>query len=70
MADTDQDHLPGTNYAKVKFVGMAFEQVDCPDLLDEVVFKVTGRVVSVGREVMKDDVRRVAKIQVTAVEQA
>lgn len=70
MPDTDQDHLPGTNYAKVKFVGMAFEQVDCPDLLEEVVFKVTGRVVSVGREVMKDDVRKVAKVQVTAVEQA
>lgn len=66
----EQQQLDGTDYAKVKFVGMAFEQVDCPDLLDEVVFKVTGRVVSVGREVMKDDVRRVAKIQVTSVEPA
>jgi hypothetical protein len=43
MADTeDQAHLPGTDYAKVKFVGMAWELVDVPQLRDEITFKVTG----------------------------
>jgi len=70
MVENEQQNLPGTNYAKVKFVGMAFEQVDCPELLEEVVFKVTGLVVAHGREVMKDDVRKVAKVKVTSVEPA
>lgn len=70
MADTTDQHLPGTDYAKVKFVGMSWELVAMPELRDEVVFKVTGMVVSVGQEVMKDDVRRVAKVKVTGVEPA
>ena len=70
MANTEDQHLPGTDYAKVKFVGMSWELVDVPHLRDEVVFKVTGLVVSVGEEVLKDDVRRVAKVKVTGVEPA
>lgn len=69
MAADEQQNLPGTNYAKVKFVGMAWEIVDVPELRDDVVFKVTGMVVAVGEEVMKDgDVRKVAKVKVTRVE--
>jgi hypothetical protein len=70
MADTDQEHLPGTDYAKVKFVGMAWELVDVPELRDEITFKVTGTVVAIGEEVMKDDVRKVAKVKVTSVVEA
>ena len=67
---SEQQQLEGTDYAKVKFVGMSWELVDVPHLRDEVVFKVTGMVVSVGEEVMKDDVRKVAKVKVTGVEPA
>lgn len=70
MASNEQQQLDGTNYAKVKFVGMAWELVDVPHLRDEVVFKVTGMVVAVGEEVLKDDVRKVAKVKVTSVEPA
>jgi hypothetical protein len=71
MADTeDQAHLPGTDYAKVKFVGMAWELVDVPQLRDEITFKVTGTVVAIGEEVMKDDVRKIAKVKVTSVVEA
>lgn len=70
MSDGEQQKLAGTDYAKVKFVGMSWELVSMPELRDEVVFKVTGMVVGVGEEVMKDDVRRVAKVKVTGVEPA
>lgn len=50
----EQQHLEGTDYAKV-----------------DVVFKVTGMVVALGDELMKDgDVRKVAKVKVTSVEPA
>ena len=66
----EQQQLEGTDYCKVKFVGMAWELVSEPDLRDEVVFKITGTVVGLGEEVMKDDVRRVAKVKITSVEPA
>lgn len=66
----EQQHLEGTDYAKVKFVGMAWELVDVPQLRDEIVFKVTGTVVAIGEEVMKDDVRKIAKVKVTSVVEA
>lgn len=67
---TDQPHLPGTDHAKIKFVGMAWETLDIPDLRDEVTFTVTGTVVAIGEEVLKDDVRKVAKVKVTSIEPA
>lgn len=63
----EQQHLDGTNHAKVKFVGMAWETLDIPPLLDDVVLIVKGTVVAVGEEVMKDSTRKVAKIRVTSV---
>lgn len=70
LSGEEAQHLPGTDYCKVKFVGMAWELVDVPDLRDEVVFKVTGTVVGIGEEVLKDDVRRVAKVKITSVVEA
>jgi hypothetical protein len=70
MARDEQQQLEGTDYAKVKFVGMAWELVDVPQLRDEITFKVTGIVVAIGEEVMKDDVRKVAKVKVTSVVEA
>lgn len=69
---SDQQKLEGTDYAKVKFVGMAWELVDVPELRDEITFtfKVTGTVVAIGEEVMKDDVRKIAKVKVTSVVEA
>lgn len=64
---SDQQKLDGTDYAKVKFVGMAWELVDVPQLRDVITFKVTGTVVAIGEEVMKDDVRKIAKVKVTSV---
>jgi hypothetical protein len=66
----DQQHLEGTDYAKVKFVGMAWELVELPELREEIIFKVTGTVVAIGKEVLKDDVRKVAKVKVTSVVEA
>lgn len=66
----EQQQLEGTDYAKVKFVGMAWELVDVPQLRDEITFKVTGTVVAIGEEVMKDDVRKIAKVKVTSVVEA
>lgn len=70
MSNTEEQHLPGTDYCKVKFVGMSWELVSEPELRDDVVFKVTGTVVGLGEEVLKDDVRKVAKVKVTSVEPA
>lgn len=70
MTNEEQQNLPGTDYCKVKFVGMAWELVSEPELRDDVVFKVTGTVVGLGEEVLKDDVRRVAKVKITSVEPA
>lgn len=64
----EQGHLPGTNYAKVKFVGMAWESPEMPDLKEEVELTVRGIVVGHGQELMADgDVREVAKVKVTSV---
>jgi hypothetical protein len=64
-----QDHLPGTNYAKTKFVGMSFEAEERPDLRQEVAYIVRGVCVGHAEEVMADqDIREVAKVKVTSVE--
>ena len=64
-----QGQLDGTSYAKIKFVGMAYEQPQRPDLREEVEFRVKGRCVGHSEEVMADgDVRELAKIEVTSVE--
>lgn len=63
----DQPHLPGTDHAKVKFIGLSWETLEVPDLLEEVELIVVGTVVAHGEEVVKDGVRKVAKVKVTAV---
>ena len=56
--DPTQEHLDGTNFAKVKFVGMAWESAEIPGLKDEVEFTVRGTVVGHGQQVMADgDIR-------------
>lgn len=66
--DPTQEHLDGTNFAKVKFVGMAWESAEIPGLKDEVEFTVKGTVVGHGQQVMADgDIREVATVKVTEV---
>lgn len=74
LDDTDgegtqsQDHLPGIDTAKVKFVGMAWEAVESPGLKEECVFTVRATCVGDGQEVMANgDVRTVTKMKVTSV---
>lgn len=68
MADLAEPRLPGTDYAQIKFVGMAAETPDRLRLGDEVVFKVTGRVLLVGEELDSDGVvHDVAKVKVISV---
>lgn len=63
-----QEHLDGTNYAKVKFVGMAWESAEIPGLKDDVEFTVRGTVVGHGQQVMADgDIREIATVKVTEV---
>ena len=63
-----QEHLDGTNYAKVKFVGMAWESAEIPGLKDDVEFAVKGTVVGHGEQVMADGtIREVATVKVTEV---
>lgn len=63
-----QEHLPGTNYAKVKFKGMGWETVEAPDLREEVELVVKGIVVGHGQEVMADgDEREIVTVKVTSV---
>jgi len=68
FGDGTQEHLPGTNYSKVKFVGMAWETAEVPGLKEEVEFVVRGVVVGHGEDVMADgDIREFAKVKVTSV---
>lgn len=63
-----QAHLPGTDFARVKFVGMAWETAAVPTLKEEVTFIVRGLCVGHGEEVMADgDVREIAKVKVLSV---
>lgn len=64
-----QDHLDGTNYARMKFVGMAWEQPERPGLKEEVELVVRGICVGHEEQVMSDgDIRELAKIKVTSIE--
>lgn len=64
-----QDSLPGTDYTKVKFVGMALDALDADVVIgDELVFAVRARCVGVGDDEVKDGlVRHVAKMKVSSV---
>lgn len=60
--------LDGTDYAKVKFVGMAFDDLDRQiGIGDELVLSVRARCVGVGQEQMHDGVRRIVKMRTTSV---
>lgn len=64
-----QDPLDGTDYVKVKFVGMAYDSLsDRPDIGDELVFTVRARCRGNGTEEMKSGaIREVAKFEVQSV---
>jgi len=69
VGEVTQDHLEGTDYAKTKFVGMAYESPERPGLKDEVQYVIRGTCVGHEEQVMADgDIRQVAKIKVTSVE--
>lgn len=64
----EQDHLPGTDHAKVKFVGMAWDTLIAPALKEEIVVEVRGMVVGHGEEVMANgEVREICKVKVTSI---
>jgi hypothetical protein len=65
-----QPSLEGTDYTKVKFVGVNYDSPETEPLKlgDEMTFKFRGRVVALGDELMKDSHQRhVAKIDVNSV---
>lgn len=65
---SEQNHLPGIDTAKVKFVGMAWEAVEAPGLKEECLFLVRATCVGDGEEVMANgDVRKQVKMKVTSV---
>lgn len=53
---TDQERLPGTDYARIKFTGMRCGIPDPLHLGDEIKFTFEGRVVHVGEELDDDGV--------------
>jgi hypothetical protein len=61
--------LEGTDYTKVKFVGVAFDELEnAPKIGDELAFNVRGRCVGVGEEQMADGhIRKTAKIKTFSV---
>lgn len=63
----DQESLPGTDHARVKFVGMGWEALEVPELREEVEFVVKARCIGHGEEVLKDTIRKTAKMQVMSV---
>lgn len=66
---TGQDALDGTDYTKVKFVGMALDALDQDiDIGDELEFRVRARCVGVGDDEMNGGmVRHAAKMKVSSV---
>lgn len=68
LGDGEQDHLPGTDHARVKFKSMAWDTLEAPPLRDEITLIVRGMVVGHGEEVMADgEIRTVATIKVLSV---
>lgn len=66
--DGEQGQLEGTNHAMVKFVSMAWQTLELPELKEIVTFEVEGMVVGHGEEVMADgSIRQVAKVKVQSV---
>lgn len=65
-----QDVLEGTDYTKVKFVGMAFDSLDKDIAIgDEKTFTVRARCMASGDEASKRDgqIRHIVKMDVQAV---
>lgn len=64
-----QQTLDGTDYTKIKFVGMSFDTLDTAVKIgDEMTFVVTGRVKGVAdEEDAKGNVNHVAKVKVSSV---
>lgn len=67
-----QETLDGTDYTKVKFVGMSFDSLgkeDAPRIGDEMTFLVRARCVASGDEASKRDggIRHVVKMDVQSV---
>jgi hypothetical protein len=64
-----QEELDGTDYAKIKFVGMSFDELnDVPGLGERMRFEVEGTVVGRGGELLETGgERRVAKVKVDRV---
>lgn len=67
--DPGGDPLPGTDYTKVRFVGVQFDALETKLTVgQEGTYLVHGRVKSVGEEEMADGhKRRFAKIKVDSV---
>lgn len=75
LGDPSQEPLDGTEFAKVKFVGMAFDSLRAEDARDEVkigdelTFIVRARCVGTGDEANKRDgsIRHIVKMDVQSV---
>lgn len=69
MDGAAQQTLEGTEYTKIKFVGMSFDTLDTSVKIgDEMSFVVSGRVKGVAdEEDAKGNVNHVAKVKVSSV---
>ena len=72
VADMDgaaQAELEGTDYTKVRFVGVQYDALETtPSIGTEMEFVVKGRVVGHGEEQMSDGhLRKYAKVKVSSV---
>lgn len=65
--DDEQQQLDGTDHAKIKFVGMAWDTLEIPKLREEIEVGVRGIVVSHGEEIVNDSIRQIAKVKVTGI---
>jgi hypothetical protein len=63
--------VPDTNYSRVKFAGMGFDELDPdanPKIGEEMSFRVRGRVVGIGDDEMADgQVRHIVKVKISSV---
>lgn len=70
-ADGEEQQIAMIPACRVKFQGMSWDSLDdVPSLKQEMEFRVKGRVVGHGQQVMKDgEIRETATIEVTSVQQ-